>query len=172
MKTLFYILCASLWALKLNAASPDNCLLEKYKKYAQTQEKWQQDMTSLILKHAPALEAVANLYMQDQQVRIKKNLRAVELLLLSHSNKIDGQRKLNQWLNLTAADEQIFAAEDTRYAELLLSVSKSNLRKAHSDADQLRAVVRLKVAKSPAFTELFSHFRQDVDEIEKKICAN
>lgn len=172
MKILFYILCASLWVLKGNAADFDNCLLEKYKNYTQAQEEWQRNITALIVKHDPSFEGVATLYMQDQLVKIEKNLRAVEILLLSNSGKIDGQRKLNQWLDLKAQDEQAFAKKDGKYAELLLRANKSKQRAPHPDGDRLRAAMRTKIAPLPQFRNLFSTFTGEIKGLESRPCVN
>jgi len=155
-----------------NAAELDNCLVEKYSLYTKAKEKWQIESTDLIVRHSPHLKDVAELYKNEQLIRIKKNQLAVDILIGSNSEFIDVNKNLRKWLSLSSEAELSLANKSLRYKELLKSVKSSGTRAPHPDGDKLRRVVRSKIMGLPKFQLLLKNFNIEVEKVNHLQCVS
>lgn len=147
-----------------------DCLLSKYREYANAQKRWQIESTDLIKQYYPGLSEIADIYMQDQVLHIEKNLLAVVILLKTNQDKLNSDANLNQWLNLTKEDEQKLARESTKYNELLIISSDAMKRPPHADVDNLRSAMREEIMKLPEYQQLLSAFSKHINKLDARVC--
>ncbi len=149
-----------------------DCVTKKYASYAETQIKFQKELTELIITVAPGYSEVANLYLQDQLNLIERQMIAVKHLARNSPDQLRVSRPLRSWLDLTQEDAARIALENVRYRELLQLSSEAKKRPPHPDGDALRSLVREKVSPSHESKELFSEFFRAVQVLEAQGCLD
>lgn len=172
MKTFIFVVILSGITLSAGlAASQDTtCVIDKYGQYAATQEKWQHDLTNLVLSAYPRFTEVANQYLEDQLTRIELRRLAVAFMARQAPDKLNLAAPLNQWLDLDPSTEAAIAKTNKRYADLLRSRKQARERPPHPDGDALRKVMREHVVKMPAYRALAGKFAASIAQIENVTC--
>lgn len=167
-----FLITVLLLIFPLSVLATDNsCLLSKYEKYAVEQEIWQKNLTGLITTNNPELKEVAELYLHDQLVLIKKRLLAVTLLLDTSPEKLKTDLKVSRWVQLNIADENELAKNNKAYNQMFKKSKANKNRKAHKYGDKLRGVMRTQIASSKDFKVLYSSFSEKIKGINKIVCS-
>jgi hypothetical protein len=147
------------------------CLLSKYEEYASVQETWQKDVTELITLNNTELKEVADLYLNDQLLLIRKGVMAVTMLLDLSPEKLNSGQTVNRWLQLEASDDNELAKQSAAYNQLLEDYSANQNREPHKNGDKLREIMRTQIVPSKDFKLLYSNFSDKVRAINNTVCS-
>ena len=151
-------------------AMDTKCILSKYQSVATAQEHWQRAVTAQIVSASPKLKDVANQYLSDQLLTIEMNRIAVESLLKTSPEKLRLDAPVPQWLALSAGDKGAISRNNQRYAELLRQFDASAKKQPHPNGDELRTLMRERIAKSPEFQTQLTKLNEAIAGANSRVC--
>ncbi len=165
-----FVVCG--WIGPVWGETGKDCSLSKYQQYAKTQGQWHQDLTAYIARTQPDYTEVAKLMRDDQLHAIERKRLAVEYFLAHQPEKVQTERPLNQWLDLSSQDHERIAQANARYAALRRFLQGAKQRPPHPLGDELRHLMRHNLMKRQDFTSMFRSFLQKLHDIEALSCGD
>lgn len=157
-------------ASEAQGESWENCVVGKYQRYTETQERWQQDITDLISQTNPGLTKVAKVMRDDQLHVIEQRRIAVEYLINKKPEQLRTGKPLHAWLDLDRPDHDQISEANPRYAALRQFGEEAKRRPPHPDGDGLRHAMRTDIMKQANYKKLFRTFKENVKQVEGIHC--
>lgn len=151
-------------------AGMDSCLTTKYEDYSQAKNNYQVTLTKFIVSKYPKFESIAQMYMNDQLIRIEKNLISFKYLRKNAPDALQIGEKINRWVSITPDQENEIASTDHRYAAILEAMNASKQRPQNKLGDDLRKVMRNEIMPSPEFVKITSEFSSIMKELNETPC--
>lgn len=147
-----------------------SCTAAKYENYAQAKSDYQKKLTKLIISKHPEFESITTTYMNDQLLRIEKNLISFNYLLENTPTSLDTTKNINRWVRTTDTEEQKIAATNQRYAVILNEITLSEKRPYNPAGDDLRKAMRTEIMLLDEFKNIAGQLSTLTSELSEKVC--
>lgn len=154
----------------LARADLSTCLVKKYESYSKAKSDYQEKLTDLIVSKYPEFESVANTYMNDQLIRIEKNLISFKYIQKNNPSQLNTTEKINRWVRTTNAQEQEIAENNQWYGEILLKIERSRNRPSLENGDNLRKAMREDIMLLPAFSKITEELLHVTNMLNEEQC--
>jgi hypothetical protein len=170
MRNILYFFSLSLLFPHITSADTNSCLSTKYENYSQAKTSYQEKLTKLVISKHPEFASIATTLMNDQLIRIEKNLISFKYLQKNDPKSLHTNRKIGRWVSTTDDKEQEIAANNHRYAEILNEIDASKQRPQNPLGDDLRKLMRNEIMLSSEFANITSEFSITVKELNEMPC--
>ena len=146
------------------------CETDKFHAYADAKAGYQVELVKLIESNHPSVMVAAKYYMTDQLLRSDRKRSAFDYLRSHNPSKINFNKSLNSWVDLSKSEQVQMYSVNTHYAELTDEINDRMKLSLGESGHLLRKAMKQDIMPGRDFQQITHKLSSEIDRLNDIKC--